>query len=186
MNIPGVTEDRVVMSVSDGIADIRMNRADKRNALDNAMFTSLAAAGDYVKQLDDVRAVAVTQGPGLIGALLVGVAAAKALAWSRRLPLIPVDHLLGHVARHRGEGRRRGDRVEHQRRRQRLVARRARELVRDHVDQHLGVAGGVDVAPIVLEQINLQLLGIGKVTVVRQRDTEGCIHIKRLRFFLAG
>jgi N6-L-threonylcarbamoyladenine synthase len=48
--------------------------------------------------LDDVRAVAVTQGPGLIGALLVGVAAAKALAWARRLPLIPVDHLLGHVA----------------------------------------------------------------------------------------
>ena len=48
--------------------------------------------------LDEVRAVAVTQGPGLIGALLVGVAAAKALAWARRLPLIPVDHLLGHVA----------------------------------------------------------------------------------------
>ncbi len=36
--------------------------------------------------------------PGLIGALLVGVSAAKALAWSRRLPLIPVDHLHGHVA----------------------------------------------------------------------------------------
>ena len=47
---------------------------------------------------DDVDAVAVTQGPGLIGALLVGVAAAKALAWSRRLPLVPVDHLHGHVA----------------------------------------------------------------------------------------
>ena len=60
MNIPGVTEDRVVMSVSDGIADIRMNRADKRNALDNAMFTSLAAVGDYVKQLDDVRAVVLS------------------------------------------------------------------------------------------------------------------------------
>ena len=60
MNIPGVTEDRVVMSVSDGIADIRMNRADKRNALDNAMFTSLAAVGEYVKQLDDVRAVVLS------------------------------------------------------------------------------------------------------------------------------
>ena len=56
---------------------------------------ALAEAG---ASLDDVRAVAVTQGPGLIGALLVGVAAAKALAWARRLPLIPVDHLLGHVA----------------------------------------------------------------------------------------
>lgn len=48
--------------------------------------------------LEDVEAVAVTQGPGLIGALLIGVSAAKALAWSRRLPLALVDHLHGHVA----------------------------------------------------------------------------------------
>jgi N6-L-threonylcarbamoyladenine synthase len=48
--------------------------------------------------LDDVDTVAVTHGPGLIGALLVGLSAAKALAWSRRLPLVPVDHLHGHVA----------------------------------------------------------------------------------------
>jgi len=48
--------------------------------------------------LDDVSRVAVTQGPGLIGALLVGLQAAKAVAWSRRLPLVPVDHLYGHVA----------------------------------------------------------------------------------------
>ncbi len=48
--------------------------------------------------LEDVDAVAVTRGPGLIGALLVGLSAAKALAWSRRLPLVPVDHLHGHVA----------------------------------------------------------------------------------------
>jgi N6-L-threonylcarbamoyladenine synthase len=46
----------------------------------------------------DVDAVAVTSRPGLIGALLVGVSAAKALAWARRLPLVPVDHLHGHVA----------------------------------------------------------------------------------------
>jgi N6-L-threonylcarbamoyladenine synthase len=46
----------------------------------------------------DVDAIAVTSWPGLIGALLVGVSAAKALAWSKRLPLIPVDHLHGHVA----------------------------------------------------------------------------------------
>jgi N6-L-threonylcarbamoyladenine synthase len=43
-------------------------------------------------------AVAVTTQPGLIGALLVGVSAAKAFAWARRLPLIPVNHLHGHVA----------------------------------------------------------------------------------------
>ena len=48
--------------------------------------------------LDDVSTVAVTQGPGLVGALLVGLSAAKALAWARRLPLVPVDHLHGHVA----------------------------------------------------------------------------------------
>src|SRR5205823_11710683 len=48
--------------------------------------------------LDDVGRVAVTRGPGLIGALLVGLSAAKALAWARRLPLVPVDHLHGHVA----------------------------------------------------------------------------------------
>jgi N6-L-threonylcarbamoyladenine synthase len=48
--------------------------------------------------LADLDRVAVTQGPGLIGALLVGLAAAKAVAWSRRLPLVPVDHLDGHVA----------------------------------------------------------------------------------------
>src|SRR5438094_4805457 len=48
--------------------------------------------------LDDVELVSVTVGPGLIGALLVGLSAAKALAWARRLPLVPVDHLHGHVA----------------------------------------------------------------------------------------
>jgi len=48
--------------------------------------------------LADVETVAVTQGPGLIGALLVGLSAAKALAWGRDLPLAPVNHLHGHVA----------------------------------------------------------------------------------------
>jgi N6-L-threonylcarbamoyladenine synthase len=56
------------------------------------------ALADADSGLGDVEAVAVTQGPGLIGALLIGVSAAKALAWSRRLPLIPVNHLHGHVA----------------------------------------------------------------------------------------
>jgi N6-L-threonylcarbamoyladenine synthase len=48
--------------------------------------------------LDDVDLVAVTTGPGLIGALLVGLAAAKGIAFGRGLPLAPVDHLHGHVA----------------------------------------------------------------------------------------
>jgi N6-L-threonylcarbamoyladenine synthase len=48
--------------------------------------------------LDDVDRIAVTAGPGLVGALLIGVATAKGLAASRGLPLVPVDHLQGHVA----------------------------------------------------------------------------------------
>jgi N6-L-threonylcarbamoyladenine synthase len=48
--------------------------------------------------LDEVDEVAVTTGPGLIGALLVGLAAAKALAWGLGVPLVPVNHLHGHVA----------------------------------------------------------------------------------------
>ena len=56
---------------------------------------ALAQAG---ATLDDAELIAVTQGPGLVGALLVGVATAKGLAAARRLPLAPVDHLQGHVA----------------------------------------------------------------------------------------
>jgi len=56
---------------------------------------ALARAG---ATLDDAELIAVTQGPGLVGALLVGVATAKGLAAARRLPLAPVDHLQGHVA----------------------------------------------------------------------------------------
>jgi len=48
--------------------------------------------------LDDVELVAATQGPGLVGALLVGLSTAKALAAARELPFAPVDHLQGHVA----------------------------------------------------------------------------------------
>jgi tRNA N6-adenosine threonylcarbamoyltransferase len=61
------------------------------DVVDDALRTASAT-------LDDVRVVAVTQGPGLVGALLVGVATAKAIAVARDLPLAPVDHLQGHVA----------------------------------------------------------------------------------------
>ncbi len=47
--------------------------------------------------LDDIGAVAVTQGPGLVGSLLVGVSFAKALAAARRIPVIPTHHLAGHI-----------------------------------------------------------------------------------------
>jgi N6-L-threonylcarbamoyladenine synthase len=62
--------------------------------IDAVVDDALEGAG---ATLDDVEEVAVTRGPGLIGALLVGVSTAKAIAASRRLPLTPVDHLHGHV-----------------------------------------------------------------------------------------
>ena len=55
---------------------------------------ALSEAGIVAEQLD---AVAVTYGPGLVGALLVGMAAAKAFAWAHGLPLIPVNHMAGHL-----------------------------------------------------------------------------------------
>ena len=45
----------------------------------------------------DLSGIAVTQGPGLVGSLLVGVAFAKSFAWSRGLPVVPVHHLAGHI-----------------------------------------------------------------------------------------
>ncbi len=48
--------------------------------------------------LGDVTALAVTVGPGLVGSLLVGVSVAKAIAFARRLPLVGVNHLEGHIA----------------------------------------------------------------------------------------
>jgi N6-L-threonylcarbamoyladenine synthase len=57
-----------------------------------------AALEEAEIELDDVDAIAVTRGPGLIGALLVGVSTGKALAAARRKPLAGVDHLQGHVA----------------------------------------------------------------------------------------
>jgi N6-L-threonylcarbamoyladenine synthase len=57
-----------------------------------------AALAEAGVSLEEIEAVAATAGPGLIGALLVGVSTAKAIAAPRRLPLIPVNHLQGHVA----------------------------------------------------------------------------------------
>ena len=58
------------------------------------MEDALKEAGITAQDLD---AVAVTYGPGLVGALLVGLSAAKAFAWAHGLPLIPVNHMAGHL-----------------------------------------------------------------------------------------
>jgi N6-L-threonylcarbamoyladenine synthase len=69
-----------------------------RHHLELATPVVEAALVEAEVSLDEIEAVAITAGPGLIGALLVGVSTAKAIAAPRRLPLIPVDHLQGHVA----------------------------------------------------------------------------------------
>ena len=57
-----------------------------------------AALAEAHMTLDNIDAIAVTYGPGLVGALLTGVSWAKALAYGRDLPLIPVNHIEGHVS----------------------------------------------------------------------------------------
>ena len=56
------------------------------------------ALDDARVTLDDVDAIAVTYGPGLVGALLVGVAEAKAISFARNLPLVGVHHIEGHIS----------------------------------------------------------------------------------------
>ncbi|HZM70993.1 MAG TPA: tRNA (adenosine(37)-N6)-threonylcarbamoyltransferase complex transferase subunit TsaD [Candidatus Cryosericum sp.] len=63
-------------------------------AIDLVIDASLRRAG---VALEDLDAVAVTRGPGLVGSLLVGLQAAKAIAWVRRIPLLAVNHLEGHL-----------------------------------------------------------------------------------------
>src|SRR5262249_4739694 len=62
--------------------------------LPSALEQALASAA---ATLEEIGLVAATAGPGLIGALLVGLSAAKALAFARRIPLVPVNHLEGHL-----------------------------------------------------------------------------------------
>ena len=100
-----VTDDgRVLSSVVSSQADLHARYggvvpelASRRHLELVAPVLKEALAGAETT-IDRIERVAVTRGPGLVGALLVGLSAAKALAWARRLPLVPVDHLEGHVA----------------------------------------------------------------------------------------
>ncbi len=68
-----------------------------RAHVERATVVVREALGEAGVSFDSLGAVAVTVGPGLVGALLIGLHTAKAIAWSRRLPLIPVNHLHGHL-----------------------------------------------------------------------------------------
>lgn len=95
----GVVRSNVVSSqgVHDRFGGVVPEIAARRHLelIDAVVGDALSRAG---AALDEIDRVAVTRGPGLVGALLVGLATGKALAAARRLPLTPVDHLHGHVA----------------------------------------------------------------------------------------
>jgi N6-L-threonylcarbamoyladenine synthase len=100
-----VTDDgRILSSIVSSQADLHSRfggvvpEVASRRHLELVSPVVETALGEAGASLDEIDRVAVTQGPGLVGALLVGIAAAKALAWGRRLPLVAVDHLEGHVA----------------------------------------------------------------------------------------
>jgi N6-L-threonylcarbamoyladenine synthase len=105
------TAAAVVTDVGDVLASVVSSQADlharfggvvpelaSRRHLELVSPVVDAALESASVPLERVERVAVTQGPGLIGALLVGISAAKGIAWARRLPLAPVDHLDGHLA----------------------------------------------------------------------------------------
>ena len=58
----------------------------------------MQALEDAHMTLDDIDAIGVTYGPGLVGALLVGVAEAKAISYARNIPLVGVHHIEGHIS----------------------------------------------------------------------------------------
>jgi N6-L-threonylcarbamoyladenine synthase len=100
-----VTADgRVLSSVVSSQADLHARfggvvpEVASRRHLELISPVVRSALAEATVSLDGIDRVAVTQGPGLVGALLVGISAAKSLAWARGLPLVPVDHLEGHVA----------------------------------------------------------------------------------------
>lgn len=68
-----------------------------RHHVEQITLVCEAALDEADVKWEDIDAIAVTQGPGLVGALLVGISAAKALAFSKGLPLVPVHHIAGHI-----------------------------------------------------------------------------------------
>ena len=74
-----------------------------------------------------------------------------------------------------------GHRLENGFRVELVPGRRRLQLMRQDIEQHLGIGIGVDVAQILQKHVALQLLGVGEVAVMRQHDAEGRIDVKRLR-----
>ncbi len=68
-----MTAERVTVTITDGVADVRLNRPEKRNALDPAMFSGLVAAGERLKSEPGVRSVVLSgEGPDFCAGLDFG------------------------------------------------------------------------------------------------------------------
>src|SRR5256885_13148302 len=91
------SEGRILSNVVSSQADLHARfggvvpEVASRRHLELVVPVLREALSEAGADLGDAEAVAVTQGPGLVGALLVGLSAAKAVAWANRLPLVPVD-----------------------------------------------------------------------------------------------
>ena len=100
-----VVEDRCRVLSSVVASQVDVHRAYGGVVPELASRHHVEAIGPIVAQaiedagggIERVDAVAVTSGPGLVGSLLVGVCAAKAIAWQRGIPLLAVNHLEGHI-----------------------------------------------------------------------------------------
>jgi N6-L-threonylcarbamoyladenine synthase len=96
---PWLLESNVVASQADihrewgGVVPELASRQHLRDICGVVERALEEAAADF----GDLGAVAVTQGPGLVGSLLVGVSFAKSLSWTLGIPLVPVHHLAGHI-----------------------------------------------------------------------------------------
>ena len=69
-----------------------------RKHIDKINYVIETALKEAGVTLDDIEAIAVTYGPGLVGPLLVGLSAAKAVAWAKNKPLVGVNHIMGHIS----------------------------------------------------------------------------------------
>ena len=89
-----VVESQVAVHAAYGGVVPELASRDHLRAVGPAVRLALERAGTT---LESVGGIAVTHRPGLVGALLVGVQAAKGIAWATRKPLVGVDHLMGHI-----------------------------------------------------------------------------------------
>lgn len=69
-----------------------------RHHLENINYVMEQALAEAEVSLDDMDLIGVTEGPGLVGALLIGVATAKAVSFARGIPIVGVHHIMGHIA----------------------------------------------------------------------------------------